>query len=106
MAKLTASNAGFTMPKREFMTILTLQAAEGKQAVCLELLRSTFDDPSLLEMEVFQSWDDPEILLAVQKWSSYGVFQEYLQKVQETELFKNTQKLIEFIQVTNWKSLL
>lgn len=93
------------MSKREFMTLLTLQAAEGKQQSCLELLRNAFDDLSMLEIEIFRSDEDPEILLAIQKWSSFGVFQEYMQKISEHELFKNTQRTIEFIQITNWNSV-
>lgn len=93
------------MSKQEFMTLLTLQSAEGRQNECLHLLKDAFDDQSMLTMELFHSEADPEILLAIQKWSSFGVYQEYMDKIEEHELFINSNKLIDFIQVTTWKPI-
>lgn len=90
------------MPKTEFLSLLTLQAAEGQQEACLALLKKTFDDPSILEMQFFHAEEDPEILMVLQKWPSIGVFEEYMRKVHEEELFKNSQNVIEFVQITRW----
>lgn len=93
------------MPKSEYYTLLTLQSAEGKQDECLKMLKETFDDPSVISGQYYHSDEDPEILLAIFTWPSPGVFQDYLKKVQEHELFKNNLKNREFIQITHWKPI-
>lgn len=93
------------MAKFEFFTLITLQSSEGKQDICLQLLKDAFDDPSFVEGNYFRSEEDPEILLGIHKWASFGVFQEYMTKMHEHELFKNNQKNFEFIQITHWKPL-
>lgn len=90
------------MHKPQFVTLLTLQAIEGKKDQCLEFIKNIFNDPSMLEIEYFHSQEDPEIIMAMQKWSTYGVFQEYMQRAHENGAFKNTQQIIEFMQITNW----
>lgn len=91
------------MSKCEYFTLLTLQSAEGKQEVCLNMLKEAFNDPSMTSGEYFCSDEDPEILLAIHKWASPGVFQEYIKKIQGHELFKNTSKNHEFVQITHWR---
>lgn len=93
------------MPKEEFMSVLTLQAAEGKQEDCLKLIKGAFDDPLVIGMEFFHSEEDPEILLAFQRWSSFGVFQEYMKKLQENELFKLLEGSSEYVRLTHWKPI-
>lgn len=91
------------MIKPEFYTLMTLQSAEGKQDICLNLLKEAFDDPSMTEGEYFHSSEDPEIILGIHKWSSPGVFEEYMEKINEHELILNTEKNVDFFQVTRWK---
>jgi hypothetical protein len=91
------------MIKPEFFTLITLQSSEGKQENCLNLLKEAFDDPSMTEGEYFTSQEDPEIILAIHKWSSPGVFEEYMEKIKEHELLINSGKNIDFFQVSRWK---
>lgn len=91
------------MPKTEFLSLLTLQAAEGKQQACFELLKKIFDTSSILEMQLFHSDEDPEIIMALQKWPSIGVFEEVMRQVHDEGHFKNSQDVIEFVQITRWK---
>ncbi len=94
------------MPKEEFMSVLTLQAAEGKQEECLGLIKNAFDDPLVLSMQFFHSEEDPEILLVLQGWSSFGAFQDYMKKLQNNELFKNLENSSEYVRITHWKPML
>ncbi|MCH9632430.1 MAG: hypothetical protein S4CHLAM6_07660 [Chlamydiae bacterium] len=94
------------MPKEEFMSALTLQSSEGKEEDCLKLIKEIFDDPLVLSMEFFHSEEDPEILLAQQRWSSIGVFQEYMKKIQSHELFLKLENSSDYLRVTHWKPML
>ncbi len=93
------------MPKSEFMSLLTLQTVEGKAKECLELLKGAFDDPTVLGMELFSSQEDPEILLALHRWPSFGAFQGHMKKLQDHQLFDGNKEYVDYIRVTSWNPI-
>ncbi len=90
------------MTQCEFVSLLTLQAAEGQEEPCFELIKIAFDDPSVLSAEYYSSAEDPEILMALIRWPSQGAFEEHMRRIEDFELFKNTQKRVDFTQITHW----